>query len=226
VHGLSLPEEFALLCLTADGNADPAQAATGCAAAELGELALRGKVLVDCRKGNIGGLDVYRTFGAEVRLVDREPTGLGWADALMADLAGFAAERGKIVLSKWLRQRRDAFPLHCNALAQRGLVRHESAKHRFRTVNRYLPEPTTRGRLIADIAAASSGMQMQDAHMLLLTDLVVSSGMTRDLHITIPTRQRMARARRSGAVALLPEALLDTSAVLAAMVPRKTSRQN
>ncbi|QUQ66609.1 GPP34 family phosphoprotein [Kutzneria sp. CA-103260] len=225
-YALSLPEEFALLSVTDTGAVrDAAQAAIGCAAAELGELALRGKVLVDCRKREVGGLHVYLTGGARVRLVDTGGTGLAWADALLAELASHGVEHGKIVLAKWLRRRRGAFSLHCATLVQRGLVRHESVRRLFGAEARYLPDTAVRDALAADIHATGRGLQMQDAHMLLLSDLVVGCGLARDLNITIPVQQRLKRARGGGSVALLPEAMLDTSAVLAAAVPRRSRRQ-
>jgi hypothetical protein len=60
--------------------------------------------------------------------------------------------------------------------------------------------------------------------MLLLSDLVVSTGLARDLGVTFNLRQRLNRGRGGGAVALLPEALLDTSAMLAAAVPKRSRR--
>jgi len=226
VHGLSLPEEFALLSLTDTGKTlDATQAAVGCAAAELGELAMRGKVVIDVHKQKIAGFDVYRTGAEEVRVVDATSTGLGWADEVLVKLGAHAAEHGKIMLRRWLRRRREAFALHRNALVQRGRLRRESGRRLFRVVDRYLPD-ATRGYLIADLRAARGGLP-EDPHMLLLTDLVVGSGLSRDLGITYNRQHRLDRGRGiqpGRAVPAPPQALLDASAVLSAAVPKRSRR--
>ncbi|EST18953.1 GPP34 family phosphoprotein [Streptomyces roseochromogenus] len=85
---LTLPEEFTLLSLAETGKViDSDQAGVGCAVAELGELALRGKLAVRTRKSTVFGLDAYRPYRAEIELVNADSTGLAWADELLAELA-------------------------------------------------------------------------------------------------------------------------------------------
>jgi hypothetical protein len=84
---LSLPEEFALLPYGEDGRVpNPAQAAAGCAATELGELALRGSLLIRPRKTRKLGLETCQPRG-EIELRPNTPgTDLTWADGLLAAL--------------------------------------------------------------------------------------------------------------------------------------------
>jgi Golgi phosphoprotein 3 (GPP34) len=158
----SLPEEWSLLSFTDSGKVrDSNQAVAGCAAAELGELALRRKLLVRSRKSNIFGFDVYRTSPAEIQVIDTSRTGLPWADELLADLERrCVSEQGRLSLRQWLRQRRNAFFLHRDALAERGVLRHAPGKRSgpFRPFSseRYYPDPGVRDALITELRAAGS----------------------------------------------------------------------
>ncbi|QHC23302.1 hypothetical protein [Streptomyces sp. GS7] len=94
VEPLTLPEEFALLSLAETGKViDSGQAEVGCAVVELGELALRGKLVIRTRQSTVFGLDVYHPYRAEIELVDTGSTSLAWADELLAELA-HAGEAG------------------------------------------------------------------------------------------------------------------------------------
>jgi hypothetical protein len=60
--------------------------------------------------------------------MDAAPTGLAWADALLAELERHVASNGgPIRLDKWFRLRRDeALLLHRAALVERGVLLHDS----------------------------------------------------------------------------------------------------
>ncbi|MGH3166826.1 MAG: GPP34 family phosphoprotein [Trebonia sp.] len=123
---LSLPEEWVLLSRKESGKTrDPGQAVAGCTAAELGELALRRKLLVRSRKFTVLGFEAYRPYRAEILLLDTSRTGLPRADELLADLERCPASgQGRLSVMPWLRRRRrQAFTLHRNALAERGVLR-------------------------------------------------------------------------------------------------------
>jgi Golgi phosphoprotein 3 (GPP34) len=216
---LSLPEEFALLSVHDDGKLyDPGQAATGCAAAELGELALRGKLLVQVRKFRLAGLDVYRPRTAAIHLLDTRRTGLAWADDVLAGLARQSAS-GPVLVKRWLRQRRDAFALHRDALVARGLLHYQANElpKLFGGGDRYHPDTATRRALISELHLGGP-----DPHTLFLSDLVVISELSKYLRIRIPIPQRLDRAR-GGAV---PQALRDTSGSLASSVLRRSRHQD
>jgi hypothetical protein len=229
---LSLPEEFALLSLTDSGKPrDSAQAVDGCAAAELGELALRRKLLVRSRKSEMLGFDAYRPHPAEIQLLDTSPTGLVWADDLLAELGRRCASgHERIVLRQWLRQRRGAFSLHRDALAEYRVLHHKPGRHsglfRFIGRERYYPDSVVRNALITTVRAASSGQSPLDEHMLFLSDLVGIAGLHKDLGFELSLRHRLDRGRGGGAVESLPEDLRDTSAVLASSVPKKSRHQD
>jgi hypothetical protein len=227
-----LPEEFALLSLTDSGKTrDSAQAVVGCAAAELGELALRRKLLVRSRKFTMFGFDAYRPHPAEIQLLDTSRTGLAWADELLAELERrCASEHGRVILRQWLRQRREAFSLHRDALAERGVLRHKPGRHsglfRFFGRERYYPGSAARNALITAVRVANSGQSRLDEHMLFLSDLVGIAGLDKDLGIELRLRHRLDRGRGVGTVESLPEDLRDTSAVLASSVPKRSRHQD
>ncbi|MEV7007350.1 GPP34 family phosphoprotein [Streptosporangium sp. NPDC051022] len=215
---LSLPEEFALLSHTNSGKVhDSAQTAVGCAAAELGELALRRKLLVRSRKSRKFGFEVYRDHG-EIQLLDTGPTGLVWADELMAELGDrSASERGPVTVKRWLRQRgRKAFTLHRTALTARGVLRRRSGGLLGR--ERHYPDTAVRDVLIDEVRAAYGERRPLDEHMLFLCDLVEGTRLSKDFRLTMSGRQRLDRARGAGAAGALPEDLRDTSTTLGFLV--------
>jgi hypothetical protein len=252
VGPLTLPEEFALLSLADTGKViDSGQAKVGCAVAELGELALRGKLLIRPHERKVFGPVVQ--FLQLVELIDAAPIGLTWADELLAELAH---ETGALALSRSLRhRRRDAFRWHRDALVARGLVRHVPSRGLLRR-ERYLPDPTVRNglidevRLAAEILRVRGGGRRLDAHAMFLSDMVIRGELDKDLGIAQPTRRgwrlsmnvtflsgildnevelsrserRRARKEDPGAGALdsLPEPLRHTSAVLGGSVPKRS----
>jgi len=227
---LSLPEEWTLLSLTDSGKVrDSNQAVVGCVAAELGELALRRKLLVRSRKFKIFGFDGYRTSPAEIQVIDTSRAGLPWADELLADLERRRVSEQRLSLGQWLRQRREAFSLHLDALAERGVLRRapgtRSVPFRFLSSERYYPDPAVRDTLIAELRAAGSGQNQLDEHMVFLSDLVSSSLLNKDLGIELRVSQRLDRGRGVGTVGSVPEDLRHTSAVLASSVPKNRRYQ-
>jgi hypothetical protein len=233
VRPLSLPEEWVLLSLKESGKTrDPGCAVVGCAAAELGELALRQKLLVRSRKFNTFGFHGYRPYPAEIQLLDTSRTGLPWADELLADLElRRASGQGRLPLKPWLRQRRrQAFTLHRNALAERGALRHTPGARfvpfRIFKPERHYPDPAVRNALITEMRAVGSGQSRLDERALFLSDLVGSSELYKDLGVTLKMPHRLDRARGTGTVAYVPEDLRDTSAVLALYVPERSRHQD
>ncbi|WP_326689016.1 MULTISPECIES: GPP34 family phosphoprotein [unclassified Streptomyces] len=225
---LSLPEEFVLLSHLASGKvhgSGRAPAVIGCAAAELGELALRRKLAVRSRKSKALGFDVYRLHGVEIELLDARPTGLGWADALLAELqqSCSASEHGRVRLYQWFRRHQEGFSLHRDALAARGVLHPKPGGHTglFRARQRHYPDRVLREALIAEARAACGEESRVDAHMLFLCDLMETVGLNRELGIRLSVRQRLDRGRGAGAAASLPEDLRDTSTALAAAVPSR-----
>lgn len=84
---LSLPEEFALLSYGENGRVpNSAQTAAGCAAAELGELALRRRLLVRPRKTRKLGVEIYQHRGEIELSPNTARTDLTWADDLLSSL--------------------------------------------------------------------------------------------------------------------------------------------
>lgn len=225
---LSLPEEFVLLSHLSNGKVHgSARAVIGCAAAELGELALRGKLLVRSRKSKWFGYDVLRLHSVEIELLDTGSTGLAWADTLLTELHqhSSASERGRVRLHWWFRRHHQAFSLHRAALAERGVLRprHDGHPGLVRTRQRLYPHQELRDALIAEVRAVINGRSRIDEHMMFLCDLVETVRLSRDLGAEMSLRQRLDRARGVGAAEPLPEELRDTSSALIALVPTQDS---
>lgn len=222
---LSLPEEFVLLSYLPSGKvfgSGRARPVIGCAAAELGELALRRRLLVHSRKSKVFGVDVYRLHDVKIELLDATPTGLDWADALLAEVRRHcaASEHGRVGLHWWFRRYQRGFALHRDALAARGLL-HPKPGGLFRGKRRHGPEHVARESLIAEMHAAASEQIRMDAHMLFLLELVQATRLTKELGVGLGVRQRLDVSRGIGAVEAFPEELRDTSAALSGAMPSR-----
>ncbi|MEU1729814.1 GPP34 family phosphoprotein [Streptosporangium sp. NPDC020145] len=213
---LSLPGEFLLLAHQKSGRVrDSEQVAYGCAAAELGELALRRRLRVRVRKSELFGFEVYRLSGM-IELLDTGRTGLGWADDLLDALQSGSE------MHKWLRhRRRAALTLHRDALIELGLLRHRPG--RFLAGERHHPDPSARGSLIARLRAVYDQRAPLDERLLFLSDLVDGAGLAGELGLRLSWQQRKDRARGVGAVLAFPEDLRDTSTVLGGAIPSPRS---
>ncbi|MBK3569340.1 GPP34 family phosphoprotein [Streptomyces sp. MBT62] len=223
---LSLPEEFALLSYGENGRVpNSRQTAAGCAAAELGELALRRRLLVRPRKTRKLGVDIYRLRG-EIELFPNTPhTSLTWADGLLAALwtRTTALDPRPLTVTRWLRERgREALALHTSALVERGVLRQRPGTLLTRT--RYHPDAALRTALIDGVRAVRAEQVPLDEHMLFLCDLLDGAGLTKDFGLTMTRPQRLERARGIGAAGALPETLRDTSTVLGLSLPAREGR--
>ena len=226
---LSLPEEFALLSYGENGRVpNSAQAAAGCAAAELGELALRRRLLVRPRKTRKLGLEIYQNRG-EIELIELSAnptrTGLTWADDLLSAVGTRAAQLAPrpLTVTRWLRERgREALALHTAALTERGALRHRPGTLLTRT--RHYPDPALRAALLGGVRAVRAEQVPLDEHMLFLCDLLDGADLTKDFGLTLTRPQRLERARGIGAARALPEALRDTSTVLGFSLPGREGR--
>ncbi|MFD0492090.1 GPP34 family phosphoprotein [Saccharopolyspora spinosporotrichia] len=154
--------------------------------AELGELALRGRLLVRFEESALPGLRFFRFEHAVIELLAAERTGLWWADHLLAELLQ-RREAGPIPLDyKWVRRHHDALPRHRAALAHRGLLRVEPATGltRFIARERHRPDTAVRDALIAELRAPTAGRRALDARLLFLSDLVAAVGLHGELGIS------------------------------------------
>lgn len=229
---MSLPEEFLLLSYTRHGNIhDHARSVAGCAAAELGELALRRRIRVAPRhKINLFGLQCYISSG-KIHVLDLTPTGLAWADDLLAELGRLATPKDRttsapapsrpIALHKWLRRRDDrAFLLHREAMIERNLLYRPGSPSEDE--ERHYPDIAVRNLLIDRLQAVTSGKAPMDEHTLFLLDLVGEAGLNDQLGLTLSIRQRLDYARGVGAVAAVPEDMRDTSTLLSGSIFTRT----
>lgn len=217
---LSLPEEFLLLCHIESGEVlDAEQARIGCAVAELGELALRRRLqAVPDKKFKVFGIDAYWRSG-RIRLLDTTPTGLAWADGILAELERRTTAEGESLdLREWLLLRgEDAFLHHRSALLDRTVLLHDHSGEL------HYADAALRNAFIARLRAVVAEQAPLDEHMLFLWDLVDASDVAEHLGLRLRPRQRLDRAKGSGAVAALPEDVRDTSTVLSFAISK--SRQ-
>lgn len=216
---MSLPEEFVILSHLEYGKVHNVhQTAIGCAAAELGELALRRTLRVR-GKGKELGLGVVYQGRSEIQLLDTSHIGLVWADELLVELERSASEHDPVDLLRWLRRRgRTALSWHREALIECGLLRYKT-RGLFGS-GRHYPDSVVRDALINDARAAYAG-RTPDEHMLFLCDLLAGAELTNDLGLAMSLREGFARMRGSGAVASFPEDLRGTSAALRMSVPSR-----
>ena len=249
---LTLPEEFALLSLADTGKMiDSGQAAGGCAVAELGELALRGKLLLRQREHKVFGWNAIRQITQVIELVDPTPVGLAWADELLAELTNEPEAMSPAKLWRRRYRRRNPFHWHRDALVAHGLVRYVPSRGLFRRA-RYLPDPTVRNRLIDEVRLATEilqdagGGRRLDVHTKFLSDMVIRGELAKDLgvvkdrgwHVNVMflngllnrelwSERRRARNRTPGIGALdsIPEPLRHTSEALADLVPKRSRNQ-
>jgi Golgi phosphoprotein 3 GPP34 len=162
---LALPDEFALLLHKDNGSyyvsANPNSAT---AAAEIGELALRGRV---------------ELVGTAVRLLDDGSSGLPWMDRLLADFHQRARrENHPIELSWWLPGRSDAFATHRSVLVEHGLLRRERRKLLgLLPDDRYYPDLAVRGALLTELREVAADERQVDGRLALLSALVYRSGL-------------------------------------------------
>ncbi|AOR30931.1 hypothetical protein BFF78_07595 [Streptomyces fodineus] len=219
---LSLPEEFVLLSYRRSGNVhEVRQTATGCAVAELGELALRRTLLTPPRKkSKVCGLDVYH-LNSRIELLHTDPTGLAWGDELVTELERErAAARKPVPVHRWLRRRfHAALVLHRNALVEHGLLSpgHSTILKR----PRYHPNSRVRDALIGHLQAVCHGESPLDAHMLFLLALVKGAQLSGEFGLSWSQLQKLGVVAGVGPAAHLPEDLRDTSIVLGALVPAR-----
>ncbi|MFC4497084.1 GPP34 family phosphoprotein [Streptomyces ovatisporus] len=220
---LSLPEEFVLLSHLPSGKIHgPRRAAVGCAAAELGELAVRRKILVRPWNSTVLGLRAQLTHRASIELLDTTATGLPWADEVLAGLSRSpVSEEGRVNVQQWLRRRREAFRAHRRVLTDRGVLRRRS---RCLTGERCLPDQAVRDALITDIRAIGSGHRDVDAHGLFLCDLIRAVGLHRTLRIPTGLRTTPYRRRGAGSAESVPEDLRHASSALTALIPLREDR--
>ncbi|RCG26727.1 hypothetical protein DTL70_06660 [Streptomyces diacarni] len=218
---LSLPEEFALLSHLPSGKVHgKLRAVAGCAAAELGELALRRRVLVRPRETTVLGVRAQITHRAGLELLDISPTGLPWADEVLAELSRFPVSReGWINIRQWLRERRrHAFGVHTAVLMERGVLRQRSG---VLGGKRCVPDEGVRGAVVAQLRAIGSGQRAVDAHGLFLCDLIRAVGLHRTLRVPMGLRTTPYRSRGAGSAESVPEELRCASSALVALVPSR-----
>lgn len=211
---LSLPEEFLVLSHHPHVKVhDIRQTAVGCAVAELGELALLRRLLVVPKKKRLFGFEVHFT-SSRIHLLDLTPTGLSWADGLLAELGSLTVSRSKPTrLSTWLRRRGDeALYLHRQALIEHGSL-FPSEDHEL-----HYPNPSVRDVLISWLRAVANEHFFMDERMLFLSDLVEKAELNEDFGAAWSMRRRLDRGRGSGALAVLPEEVRDTSAALSSSI--------
>ncbi|GGK78361.1 hypothetical protein Sme01_23010 [Sphaerisporangium melleum] len=233
---MSLPEEFLLLSHGRHGNVhDHDRSVVGCAAAELGELALRRRLrLAPHWMINFWGITCFFTT-AEIHVLDLTPTGIGWADDLLTELGRLSAPEGHpasdptrtaspsrpILLQRWLRLRGDrAFLLHREAMIERGLLFY-SPGFRPEHEERHYPDAALRTMLIDWLRAVNSAEVPADEQSLLLRDLVDGAGLNKELGLNRSIRQLRDQIRRTGTVAAVPKDMENTSDLLTLSFPRR-----
>lgn len=206
----TVADQIALLLHKPNGAPYLSPAADGTvAAAQVGELVLRGRITLHRRRA-----------GHDLALHDTGGTGLPWLDAVVAELAKRTkngAERTD--LSWWLANRSRTLRTHRNNLVENGLLRH--VPKRFLGLipdDRYYPDESSRNRLINDIHAALAHPSTIDDRTALLCALVQRAGIGHALGLD---RAEAAALRSVAKAENLPEHIDSTITVTmtAAIIP-------
>lgn len=197
---LSLPEEFVLLLHMPNGSYCSTSDYTG--AAELGELVLTDRVRLEKKK---------------LTVLDAEPSGTGWIDDALALVARKAGPKNKPVpATTYIQSRTSARKQHAEALAERGLMRHERKSMLLIKYDGFTPDPGSRDALIARIRGAARNEIELDDRLALLAALVHATGLHVVLGLDRAERKRLKEISKGeqlgGAVR---DVIAETTAVLA-----------
>ncbi|MEV5536981.1 GPP34 family phosphoprotein [Saccharopolyspora shandongensis] len=172
---LTLPEEFVLLLQKDNGSYHSMSDYAG--AAELGELVLQRRIDFVQKK---------------IQVLDASPSGVGWLDDCMAYLVKKAGPANKPVAAQsFIQRRKNARKVHCAALAERGLMRHEEKSALFIPYAKYFPDPGTRQALIAELRAVARDEIELDNRRALLAAMVHSTNLVRTLGLERAERKRL-----------------------------------
>ncbi|WP_304615278.1 GPP34 family phosphoprotein [Saccharopolyspora sp. 6M] len=160
---VTLPGELVLLLHRPDGGhrAGPADLLTWCA--ELGELALRGKV---------------ELTGTKLAVLDPCGTGLDWADELLGRLVKKSGPRGRPVeLTDLLPRRIGRFREHRALLERRGMLLREPRKLLgFIPDDLHFPVGPARRELVEQVRAVARGELRADGRRAVRCGLVHAAG--------------------------------------------------
>ncbi|MDA3644642.1 GPP34 family phosphoprotein [Saccharopolyspora indica] len=176
---LTLPDEFVLLLHKPSGShVVGANSNTGTAAAEIGELVLRGRMA---------------PHGTAVQLLDTASSGQPWMDQLLAQFQQVAGrENQPVELGWWLQLRSNAFLAHRAVLVDRGVLRVERRKFLgLLPDDRYHPDRSIRGALLAELHGLARGETPPDGRLALLAALVHRSGLDHALGFERDQRTRL-----------------------------------
>ncbi|RKT84452.1 Golgi phosphoprotein 3 (GPP34) [Saccharopolyspora antimicrobica] len=176
---LTLPDEFALLLHKPSGShVAGANSNTGTAAAEIGELVLRGRMSPQ---------------GTALQLLDAASSGHPWMDQLLAQFQQVAGrENHPVELSWWLQLRSNAFLAHRAVLVDRGVLRVERRKFLgLLPDDRYHPDRSIRSALLAELHGLARGEHPPDGRLALLGALVHRSGLEHALDFDREQRTRL-----------------------------------
>lgn len=176
---LTLPDEFALLLHKPNGTHVAAtNPNTTTAAAEIGELVLRGRMAAR---------------GTAVQLLDTASSGQPWMDHLLAQFQQVAGRENRPVeLSWWLPLRSSAFFSHRAVLVDRGVLRVERRKFLgLLPDDRYHPDRAFRAALLAELHGMARGELRLDGRLALLGALVHRSGLVHALDFDRGQRTRL-----------------------------------
>ncbi|MFF5986744.1 GOLPH3/VPS74 family protein [Prauserella flavalba] len=176
---LMLPDELVLLLHKEDGAHYPGPSVTvATGAARVGELVLRSRVALEGRK---------------LRVTDQSPTGLAWADALLAEFAKRSGDEGKPVdLSWWLSFELGTFSDHRDVLVENGLLRKETKKFLGLLKNsHFYPDEVAREAALTELTALARGQREPDNRTALLGSIAHASGLDKSLGFTDAERDRL-----------------------------------
>ncbi|QUH03695.1 GPP34 family phosphoprotein [Saccharopolyspora erythraea] len=202
MSSLSLPEEFVLLLHKDNGGYH--MMADYTAGAELGELALRGRVDL---------------AGKKIRITDASPSGIAWIDdatALLRKLSG--SEEKPVDAGTFFWRRKSRRKVHCAALSERQLMRHEQKSALLVSYDSYFPDIATREALVDRLRAAGRNECELDDRLVMLVAVVRASGLADSLGFDREERTRLKAISKGEDLGAVAGSAGPAAATLATMV--------
>ncbi|WP_017977133.1 GOLPH3/VPS74 family protein [Actinopolyspora halophila] len=187
-----LPGELVLLSHKPQGGHYSAHPDVAVAAAEVGELVLRGRATI------IG----TGTSGSGMRLDDAEPSGLDWLDDALDQLRRkVRRSTGAVALGSWFHSRGGVFKRYRTRMAQGGALWAERRRVFGVEYSKYFPDSDARTALVHELGEVARQERAADNRLALLAAITHGTGLLRELGMDRSERRvikSLARGERLG----------------------------
>ncbi|NYH78921.1 hypothetical protein FHR84_002246 [Actinopolyspora biskrensis] len=187
-----LPGELVLLSHKPHGGHYSSTPDVAVAAAEVGELVLRGRATITGT----------RMSGFGMRLDDAEPSGLDWLDDALDQLRRkVRRSTGSVALGSWFHSRSGVFKRYRTRMARDGPLRTERRRVFGVEYSKYFPDPDARAGLLRELGEVARQERAADNRLALLAAVTHGTGLLREFGLERSERRvikSLARGERLG----------------------------